>query len=116
MDKVSNFVNGKLAETRDGETTPLVDPCTGTEYGAAANSGAADVDEAVAAATAAFEGWAATTPSDRGRALLRIADAVGPTMGTTALSIATRLLGLLLAAIAIQTMAEGLKELFPGLA
>ncbi len=48
--------------------------------------------------------------------VLRIADAVGPKMGTTGLNIATRLLGLLLAAIAIQTMAEGLKELFPGLA
>jgi MarC family membrane protein len=47
--------------------------------------------------------------------MLRIADAVGPRMGTTGLNIATRLLGLLLAAIAIQTMAEGLKVLFPGL-
>ena len=42
------------------------------------------------------------------------ADAVGPRMGTTGLNIATRLLGLLLAAIAIQTMAEGLQRLFPG--
>jgi multiple antibiotic resistance protein len=37
-------------------------------------------------------------------------------MGTTGLNIATRILGLLLAAIAIQTMAEGLRTLFPGLA
>lgn len=48
--------------------------------------------------------------------LLRIAHAVGSRMGTTGLNIATRLLGLLLAAIAIQTMAEGLRSLFPGLA
>lgn len=48
--------------------------------------------------------------------VLRAAHAVGPRMGTTGLNIATRLLGLLLAAIAIQTMAEGLKQLFPGLA
>lgn len=48
--------------------------------------------------------------------MLHIADLVGPRMGTTGLNIATRLLGLLLAAIAIQTMAEGLKVLFPGLA
>jgi multiple antibiotic resistance protein len=47
--------------------------------------------------------------------VLRIADAVGPRMGTSGLNIATRLLGLLLAAIAIQTMAEGLAALFPGL-
>jgi multiple antibiotic resistance protein len=48
--------------------------------------------------------------------VLRLAEAVGPRMGTTGLNIATRLLGLLLAAIAIQTMAEGLRDLFPGLA
>jgi len=48
--------------------------------------------------------------------MLRIAHVVEPRMGTTRLNIATRLLGLLLIAIAIQTMAEGLKQLFPGLA
>ena len=47
--------------------------------------------------------------------VLRVADGVGERMGTTGLNIATRLLGLLLAAIAIETMADGLKELFPGL-
>lgn len=48
--------------------------------------------------------------------MLRLAHAIAPRMGTTGLNIATRLLGLLLAAIAIQTMAEGLRVLFPGLA
>ena len=48
--------------------------------------------------------------------VLRAADAIGNRLGTTGLNIATRLLGLLLAALAIQTMAEGLKQLFPGLA
>jgi multiple antibiotic resistance protein len=47
--------------------------------------------------------------------ILRVADAVGPRMGTTGLNIATRLLGLILAAIAIETMAIGLRHLFPGL-
>ena len=48
--------------------------------------------------------------------MLRIAHSVGDRLGTTGLNIATRLLGLILAAIAIETMADGLKELFPGLA
>ncbi len=48
--------------------------------------------------------------------VLRGANAIGGRLGTTGLNVATRLLGLLLAALAIQTMAEGLKELFPGLA
>jgi multiple antibiotic resistance protein len=47
--------------------------------------------------------------------MLRVADALAPRMGTTGLNIATRLLGLLLAAIAIEIMADGLKAIFPGL-
>ncbi len=47
---------------------------------------------------------------------LRLAHVIALRVGQTGLNIATRLLGLLLAAIAIQTMAEGLKGLFPGLA
>jgi multiple antibiotic resistance protein len=46
---------------------------------------------------------------------LKLAAPIGAWMGTTGLNIATRLLGLLLAALAIQTMAEGLRQLFPGL-
>lgn len=48
--------------------------------------------------------------------MLRLAPAVGARMGTTGLNVATRLLGLILAAIAIETMADGLKALFPALA
>ena len=46
---------------------------------------------------------------------LRFAYRLAPRLGTTGLNIATRLLGLMLTAIAIQTMAEGLVQLFPGL-
>ncbi len=49
-------------------------------------------------------------------ATLRLAGPIGAMMGTSGLNIATRLLGLLLAALAIQTMAEGLLKLLPGLA
>ena len=44
------------------------------------------------------------------------AHVIAARMSLTALNIATRILGLLLAAMAVQTMAEGLKELLPGLA
>ena len=47
---------------------------------------------------------------------LRQADVIAARLGTTGLNIATRILGLLLAAMAVQTMAEGLKALLPGLA
>lgn len=48
--------------------------------------------------------------------MLGLAERIARRLGTTGLNIATRLLGLLLAAIAIQTMAGGLRVLFPGLA
>lgn len=47
---------------------------------------------------------------------LRQASGIADRLGVTGLNIATRILGLLLAAMAVQTMAEGLKALFPGLA
>jgi multiple antibiotic resistance protein len=49
-------------------------------------------------------------------AVLHNAHLIAARMSLTALNIATRILGLLLAAMAVQTMAEGLKELLPGLA
>jgi len=48
--------------------------------------------------------------------VLRLAEALGERLGTTGLNIATRILGLLLAAISIEMMATGLKVLLPGLA
>ena len=48
--------------------------------------------------------------------VLHLAQRIATRLGTTGLNIASRLLGLLLAAIAIQTMAGGLRVLFPGLA
>jgi len=47
---------------------------------------------------------------------LRSAHFVAARMGITGMNVATRILGLLLAAMAVQTMAVGLKALFPGLA
>jgi multiple antibiotic resistance protein len=46
---------------------------------------------------------------------LRAAHRIAARMGTTGLNVATRILGLLLAAMAVQTMAVGLRALFPGL-
>jgi multiple antibiotic resistance protein len=46
---------------------------------------------------------------------MRAASRIAARMGTTGLNVATRILGLLLAAMAVQTMAIGMKQLFPGL-
>jgi betaine-aldehyde dehydrogenase len=76
MQVVQNVVNGKPVDAGSGARTDLIDPCTGEVYGSAPVSSAADIDQAVEAADAAFEGWRATTPSERSLALLRIADAL----------------------------------------
>ncbi|MCB0955977.1 MAG: gamma-aminobutyraldehyde dehydrogenase, partial [Ilumatobacter sp.] len=48
----------------------------GQQYATAPLSGEADIDAAMSAAAAAFEGWKDSTPSERSLALFRIADAV----------------------------------------
>ena len=76
MDTVLNFVDGRTTPSKDGRTTPLVDPATGEVYAQATLSDAVDVDLAMQAAAAAFEEWRDATPAERGRALLRAADAL----------------------------------------
>ena len=73
---LANFVNGQKVGATDGATTEVVNPATGEAYATAPRSTAADVDHAFAAAATAFETWGRTTPSERSRALLRIADAI----------------------------------------
>jgi betaine-aldehyde dehydrogenase len=73
---ITNFINGKGVEAASGETTDLVDPSTGETYTTAPLSRDADVDAAFSSAARAFDGWRDSTPSERQRALLRIADAI----------------------------------------
>jgi betaine-aldehyde dehydrogenase len=76
MKKLQNFVNGKLVDSSSGETTSLINPSTGKEFATAPNSNAADVDKALKAASDAFVDWRDSTPSERQRALLKIADSI----------------------------------------
>ena len=73
--ELSNFIHGKKVASSDGQTTDLIDPSTGEVYATAPLSRAADIDAAFQDSARAFESWRDTTPSERQRALLRIADA-----------------------------------------
>ena len=73
---LSNFIGGEHVASADGKTMPIIDPSTGEQYAEAPVSGAADVDKAAKAAALAFETWRDSTPSERARALLRLADAI----------------------------------------
>jgi betaine-aldehyde dehydrogenase len=76
MKKLNNFVNGKSVESTSGETTTLVNPATGQPFATAPKSNGADIDAAFKAASDAFVDWRDSTPSQRQRALLKIADAI----------------------------------------
>jgi betaine-aldehyde dehydrogenase len=74
--RLRNYIDGEFRDAADGRTTEVVDPTTGEVYATAPLSAQADVDAAMAAAAAAFPAWRDTTPAERQRALLKIADAV----------------------------------------
>jgi betaine-aldehyde dehydrogenase len=72
-----NFIDGEWVEAADGRTDAVINPSTGEEIAQAPSSTTEDVDRAVKAARAAFEGgWGTTTPAERSLALLHLADAV----------------------------------------
>jgi betaine-aldehyde dehydrogenase len=71
-----NIVGGERVDSASGATYDLVNPATGEVYAQAPASGAEDVDAAMRAADTAFESWGETTPAERQKALLKIADAL----------------------------------------
>ena len=76
MKRLQNFINGKSVDGASGETTTLINPATGEAFATAPKSNALDVDKAMKAASDAFVDWRDSTPSERQRALLKIADAI----------------------------------------
>ncbi|HZX56217.1 MAG TPA: aminobutyraldehyde dehydrogenase [Ilumatobacteraceae bacterium] len=76
MKAFKNFINGQYVDAADGRTTAVVNPATGEQYATAALSGEADIDNAMKAASAAFDSYRDTTPSERSLMLFRLADAV----------------------------------------
>jgi betaine-aldehyde dehydrogenase len=74
--KLKNFIGGKAVDAVEGGVEDVVNPATGEAIAEAPLSTKADVDRAVEAAKSAFEGWAATPPGERARALLRMADLI----------------------------------------
>ncbi len=73
----ANFVGGEWLPSRSGETYEKRGPWRPSEpIGEFPASGEADVDAAVEAAAAAFEGWARTPAARRGAILGKAADAI----------------------------------------
>jgi acyl-CoA reductase-like NAD-dependent aldehyde dehydrogenase len=79
------FIGGGFVDAVDGSTVDVVDPHDGSVLAKVALARAADVDRAVAAAAAAFDGWRARSAAERGRLLLRLADLVESNLDELAL-------------------------------
>ena len=74
MKYLQNFIAGKSQAALSGQTSEVINPATGQAYATAPISTSADIDLAMDAASKAFEDWRDSTPSERARALLKIAD------------------------------------------
>ncbi len=72
-----HFIGGEWVRSAEGRSIPVIDPSTGEVFAEIARGGLADVDAAVKAARAAFEGpWSAVSPADRGRKLMKLSQLI----------------------------------------
>lgn len=77
METLNHYIDGKWRPSSSGATFDNYDPARGTAVQRVAAGGGDEVNAAVAAAQAAFDGeWGAMTPNERGAVLNRIADTI----------------------------------------
>ena len=72
--KLQNFIDGELVDAAEGATEEVTNPANGEVIAEMPLSNEEDVNRAVAAAKAAFDGWARTTPGERAAAIYQLAD------------------------------------------
>ncbi|MEZ5841000.1 MAG: aldehyde dehydrogenase family protein [Hyphomicrobiales bacterium] len=70
------FIGGRFVDAVDGGTIEVLNPHDNSVITEVAEARAADVDRAVEAAEAAFPAWSSMAAMDRGRLLLKLADAI----------------------------------------
>ena len=70
------FIGGRFVDALDGRTLPVRNPHDNSVIAHVALAGAADVDRAGVAARAAFPAWSRRSAGERGRLLLKLADAI----------------------------------------
>ena len=75
-DGVMNHIDGQNAPAMSGETFTTISPVDLSELAPVARGGAADIDNAVAAAKAAFPAWSKTPGAERRKILIKVAEAI----------------------------------------
>lgn len=76
MERIQNYIDGRLVPPASGAYLDNVDPATGRVYSELPDSDRRDVEQAVGAAESAFESWSHTAAAERSRILLRIAELI----------------------------------------
>ena len=74
--EIHNYVDGRLQPAVGDDWLDVYEPATGRSYGRVADSGAADLDQAVLAAQRAFPAWRRLGGEGRARWLHRLAELV----------------------------------------
>ncbi|MFV0254313.1 MAG: aldehyde dehydrogenase [Beutenbergiaceae bacterium] len=74
--RFQHYIGGRYQPPHSGQWFPSTNPYTGQVWAEIARGDGTDVDRAVAAARDAAPGWSRTPASERGRMLLRLADAL----------------------------------------
>src|SRR3954451_9777317 len=69
-----HLIGGEWVDAAGGGTFDDLDPYTGDVVARVAAGGREDARRAIAAASAAFPGWAQTPPAERQRIFLKVAD------------------------------------------
>ncbi len=73
MEDAQHFVAGNWTSPASGESIDVIDPSDGQVFSHIARGNAADIDSAVRAARAAYEGaWGHASAAERGRILFRL--------------------------------------------
>lgn len=74
--RIENYIGGEHVAARSGRWLNVFEPATGQPYAKLPDSDTANVDNAVAAASAAFPAWSRTTPRERAALLRRVAELI----------------------------------------
>ncbi|MBV9214636.1 MAG: aldehyde dehydrogenase [Acidobacteria bacterium] len=86
MQKIENYIGGELVAAVSGGCLDNFEPATGHVYSLIPDSDAADVENAVAAAKAAFPGWSSTPAEERFTILMRLVSLIERDLDSLALA------------------------------
>jgi aminomuconate-semialdehyde/2-hydroxymuconate-6-semialdehyde dehydrogenase len=85
MIRVANFIGGRFVAPHSGRYFDDINPATEERIAEVPDSDGADVDDAVAAARAAFASWSKTPAAERSRILLKLAELIENDLETLAI-------------------------------